>query len=73
MEKDRQRARGKLIAKTLEMREQQPFANSQQIMQAVHYFPLIPLGPGVSPIRTVSNCLNTCVKLVYDVPRSKFT
>ena len=78
MEKDCQRARGKFIAKTLEIREQLSFANPQQIMQAVQILSTDAYGSmlwdlGSAQAEQFFKCWNTCVKLVYDVPRSTFT
>ena len=78
MEKDCQRARGKFISKTLEIREQLSFANPQQIMQAVQVLSTDAYGSmlwdlGSDKAEQYFKCWNTCVKLVYDIPRSTFT
>ena len=69
MEKDCQRARGKFISKTLEIREQLSFANPQQIMQAVQVLSTDAYGSmlwdlGSDKAEQYFKCWNTCVKLV---------
>ena len=78
MEKDCHRARGKFIAKTVELREQLSFAKPQQIMQAVQVFSTDAYGSmlwdlGSDQAEQYFKCWNTCMKLVYGIPRSTFT
>ena len=78
MEKDCNRARGKFIQKTVELREQLSFANPQQILQAVQVLSTDAYGSMLwelssNPAEQYFKCWNTCIKLVYGVPRSTFT
>ena len=78
MEKDCQRARGKYIAKTVEIREQLSFAKPQQIMQAIQVLSSDAYGSmlwdlGSDQAEQYFKCWNTCTKLVYSIPRSTFT
>ena len=78
MEKDCTRARGKFIQKTVELREQLSFAQPQQIMQAVQVLSTDAYGSMLwdlasSQAEQYFKCWNTCIKLVYGVPRSTFT
>ena len=78
MEKDCQRARAKYINKTVEIREQLSFAKPQQIMQAIQVLSTDAYGSmlwdlGSAQAEQYFKCWNTCVKLVYAVPRSTLT
>ena len=78
MEKDSQRARANFIDKTVQLREELSFANPAQTMKAVQALccdaygsMLWDLGSGWA--EQFFKSWNTCVKLVYGVPRSTFT
>ena len=78
MEKDCQRARARFIAKTVEIREQLSFAKPEQIMKAIQVLCTDAYGSmlwnlGSEKAEQFFKSWNTCVKLVYDVPRSTFT
>jgi hypothetical protein len=78
MEKDCQRARAMYINKTVDIREQLSFANPKQIMQAIQVLSTDAYGSmlwdlGSAQAEQYFKCWNTCVKLVYAVPRSTFT
>ena len=78
MDKDCQRARGKFISKTIEVREQLSFAHPQQKMKAVQILCTDAYGSmlwdlGSPTSEQYFKCWNTCVKLAYDVPRNTYT
>ena len=78
MEKDCQRARAKLIDKTVDIRKQLSFANPEQIMQAVQILCTDAYGSMLWDLSSTAaeqffRSWNTCVKLVNGVPRSTFT
>ena len=78
MDKDCQRARAKFINKTVEIREQLFFAKPEQIMQAVQLLCTDGYGSmlwnlGSNSAEQFFKSWNTCVKLVFGVPRSTFT
>jgi hypothetical protein len=78
MDKDAQRARGTFISKTVDIREQLSFAQPEQVMQAVQVLCTDAYGSmlwdlGSEKAEQFFKCWNTCVKLVYDLPRSTFT
>ena len=78
MDQDCRRARGKFIDKSVVIREQFKFARPDQVLQAVQVLctdaygsMLWRLDSGVA--EQFFKCWNTCVKLVFDIPRSTFT
>ena len=78
MEKDCQRAREKFISKTIDVREQLSFAHPKQKMRAVEVMCMDAYGCmlwdlGSEASEQFFKCWNTCVKLVYGVPRNTFT
>lgn len=78
MEKDCQRARGKFIANTIDVREQLSFAHPQQKIKAVDVMCMDAYGCMLWNLGSASSeqyfkCWNTCVKLVYNIPRNTFT
>ena len=78
MEKDCQRARAMFIRKTLEIREQFKFANPENIMQAIQIFCTDAYGSMLWDLSSeiaeqYFKSWNTCVKLVYGLPRNTFT
>ena len=78
MEKDSQRARGKFISKTIEIREELCFAHPEQIMQAVQLLCTDGYGSMLWKLRSPGaesffKSWNTCVKLVHGIPRNTFT
>ena len=78
MQKDCQRARAKFIDKTVQLREELFFAAPQQVMQAVQLLCTDAYGSmlwdlGSSTAEQYFKCWNTCVKLVFGIPRSTFT
>ena len=78
MDKDCQRARGRFISKSTEMRDQLSFAHPEHRMRAVQVMCTDAYGSMLWDLGSPSSeqffkCWNTCVKLCYDVPRSTFT
>ena len=78
MDKDAQRARGTFISKTVDIREQLSFAQPEQVMQAVQVLCTDAYGSmlwdlGSEKAEQFFKSWNTCVKLVYGLPRSTFT
>ena len=78
MNKDCQRARARFIDRTVEVREQLSFANPEQIMQAVQVLCTDAYGCmlwdlSADRAEQFFKSWNTCVKLVFDIPRSTFT
>jgi hypothetical protein len=78
MEKDSQRARGKFISKTIDIREELCFAHPEQIMQAVQLLCTDGYGSMLWKLRSPGaesffKSWNTCVKLVHGIPRNTFT
>ena len=78
MEKDSQRARAKFIDKTVEIREELYFARPEQVMQTVQILSSDAYGSMLWNLSSAGaesffKCWNTCVKLLYGVPRSTFT
>ena len=78
MDVDCRRARAKFISKTVEVREQLSFANPKQILKAIQLYcsdayggMLWNLSSNVS--EQFFKTWNTCVKLVYGLPRNTFT
>ena len=77
MEKDSQRARGKFISKTNEIREELCFAHPEQIMQAVQLLCTDAYGSMLWKLSSTGaesffKSLNRCVKLVHGIPRNTF-
>ena len=78
MEKDSSRARAKFIQKTDGIREKLYFGNPEQIMKAVQLLCTDAYGSMLWNLSSAGaesffKAWNTCVKLVYGVPRSTFT
>ena len=78
MDQDCRRARGKFIERSVDIREQFKFVRPDQVLQAVQVLctdaygsMLWRLDSGVA--EQFFKCWNTCVKLVFDIPRSTFT
>ena len=78
MDKDCQRARSKFIAKSCEIREQLKFAYPYDTLKAVEVLCMDAYGCMLwnlaSPMaEQFYKSWNTCVKLVYGIPRNTFT
>ena len=78
MEQDCRRARGRFIDKTVELREQLSFAKPGQVLQAIQVLCTDAYGSMLWKLSSevaeqFFKCWNTCVKLVFDIPRSTFT
>ena len=78
MEQDCRRARGRFIDKTVELREQLNFAKPGQVLQAIQVLCTDAYGSMLWNLSSevaekFFKCWNTCVKLVFDIPRSTFT
>ena len=78
MGKDCQRARATFIRRNIEVREQLSFAQPRQIMQAIQVLCTDAYGSMLWNLSSDQaeqffKSWNTCVKLVYGVPRSTFT
>ena len=78
MDRDSKRARARFIDRTVEIREELFFAKPEQVMRAVQ---ILSTDSYVSMLWALNSAgaesffksWNTCVKLVYGVPRSTFT
>ena len=73
MEKDCQRARGRFISNTIDVREKLNFAHPHLKMKAVQVMCMDAYGSmlwdlGSSSSEQFFKCWNTCVKLAFDVP-----
>ena len=78
MDKDCHRARGQFIEKSVDVREQFSFAQPHQILQMVQILCCDGYGSMLwdlrsNPAEQYFKCWNTCIKLIYRVPRSTFT
>ena len=78
MEKDSQRARGKFISKTMDIREELSFAHPEQVMQAIQLLCTDAYGSMLWKLNSPGaesffKSWNTCVKLVHGIPRNTFT
>ena len=78
MDKDCHRARAKFIDKSVDVREEFSFAHPDQILKMVQMLCTDAYGSMLwnlrsNPTEQYFKCWNTCVKLVYGVPRSTFT
>ena len=78
MDQDCRIKRAKFIDKTVDLREQLPFAKPDQVMKAVQVYCCDGYGSmlwslGSDTSEQYFKAWNTCVKLVHDVPRSTFT
>ena len=78
MEKDCQRARARFIDKTVQIREQLSFAQPDQILKAIQLLCSDAYGSMLWNFSSAGSeqyfkSWNTCVKLIYEVPRSTFT
>ena len=78
MDKDSQRARAKFINKTVEVREELSFARPEQIMRAIQILSTDAYGSmlwnlGSAGAESFFKSWNTCVKLVFGVPRNTYT
>ena len=78
MEKDCQRARARFIDKTVDLRNQLSFAAPEQILQAIQLLCTDAYGSMLwdlssSGAESFFKSWNTCIKLVYGLPRSTFT
>ena len=78
MDKDCHRARAKFIDKTVDVREQFSFANPAQVLQMVQVLCTDGYGSMVWDLESnaaeqLFRSWNTCVKLVWGVPRSTYT
>ena len=78
MEQDCNRARGSFINNTVELREELRFAKPGQILQAVQVLCTDAYGSMLWNLRSEEaekffRCWNTCVKLIYELPRSTYT
>ena len=78
MDKDCQRARGRFISKSIEIRDQLSFAHPEHKMKAVQALCSDAYGSMLWDLGSQSSeqffkCWNTCVKLCYGVPRNTFT
>ena len=70
--------RAKFINKSVEIREQLAFAYAEQIMMVVEVFCCDAYGSMLWHLNSEAaeqyfKSWNTCIKLIYDVPRSTFT
>ena len=78
MDKDSQRARGRFINKTVEIRQELFFARPEQVMRAVQILATDAYGSMLWSLNSPGaesffKSWNTCVKLVYGVPRCTYT
>ena len=78
MDRDCQRARGRFISKTVEIRDQLSFAHPEHKMKAVQGLCSDAYGSMLWDLGSQSSeqffkCWNTCVKLCYGVPRNTYT
>ena len=78
MDKDCHRARAKFIDSSVEVRNQFSFAQPQQVLKMVQVLSCDAYGSMLwdlqsEPAEQLFKCWNTCVKLVYRVPRSTHT
>ena len=78
MDKDCHRARAKYIDRSVDVREQFSFANPQEVLQVVQLLCSDAYGSMLWSLRSDAaeqffRSWNTCVKLVYRVPRSTYT
>ena len=78
MDMDCTRARAKFIGKSLDVREQFHFAKPDQVLKMVQILCTDAYGSmlwdlGSNTADKYFKCWNTCVKLVYGVPRSTYT
>ena len=78
MDKDCQRARGRFIGKTVEIRDQLSFAHPEHILRAVQVMCTDAYGCMLWDLASANaerffKSWNTCVKLCYNVPRNTFT
>ena len=78
MDKDCQRARGRFIGKTVEIRDQLSFAHPEHILRAVQVMCTDAHGCMLWDLASANaerffKSWNTCVKLCYNVPRNTFT
>ena len=78
MDADSQRARGKFISSTIEVREKLSFARPEHIMNAIQIYCTDAYGSmlwdlGNTTSEQYFKSWNTCVKMVYEVPRNTFT
>ena len=78
MEEDCRRARARFIDRSMELREQLCFAKPGQIMQTVELLCFDAYGSmlwdlGSNVAEQFFKGWNTCVKLVFNIPRSTFT
>ena len=78
MEADSQRARGKFLSMSTDVRERLSFACPQQVLHAIQIYCTDAYGSmlwdlGSSKSEQFYKCWNSCVKLLYGVPRNTFT
>ena len=78
MDRDSKRARARFIDRTVEIREELFFAKPEQVMKAVQILSTDSYGSMLWSLNSAGaesffKAWNTCVKLVYGVPRSTFT
>ena len=78
MYRDSKRVRGRFIDRTVEIREELSFAKPEQVMKAVQLLSSDSYGSMLWSLNSAGaesffKSWNTCVKLVYGVPRSTFT
>ena len=78
MDKDCQRAKSKFIAKSSEVREQLKFAHPLDVLRVVQVMCMDAYGSMLWNLASPTaeqfyKSWNTCVKIVYDVPRNTFT
>ena len=78
MDRDSKRARARFIDRTVEIREELYFAKPEQVMKAVQILSTDSYGSMLWSLNSAGaesffKAWNTCVKLVYGVPRSTFT
>ena len=78
MDRDSRRARARFIDRTVEIREELFFAKPEQVMRAVQILSTDSYGSMLWALNSAGaesffKSWNTCVKLVYGVPRSTFT
>ena len=78
MDPDCIRARQKFISTTSDIREQLHFAHPQQVIKAIQIMAMDSYGSMLWTLKNEScqkffRCWNTCIKLVYNVPRSTYT
>ena len=78
MDKDCHRARAKFIDSSVDVRLQFSFAQPQQVLKMVQVLCCDAYGSMLwdlqsDPAEQFFKCWNTCVKLVYQLPRSTFT